>query len=57
MSRQPLKFRESDLRRAIRAASKEGASVTVEIDAHTGNIRLLPLTSRPEPKEINPWDK
>lgn len=63
MPRAPLKFRESDVRRAIRAAHKEAAtigSVAVEIDPATGNIRIVPmeaLTTPPEPQEANPWDK
>lgn len=40
MSRRPARFRESDLRRAIRAAEKEGARMSVEI-LPDGTIKLV----------------
>lgn len=56
VTRKPLAFRETDLRRAIRAAAKENAPMTVEIDPSTGKICLTPLTKLATPKETNPWD-
>lgn len=58
MSRRPLRFREADLRRAIRAAGKEGIPMAVEISPD-GLIRMVPapLTPGPTPQEVNPWDK
>lgn len=58
MSRRPLRFRENDLRRAIRAATKEGVTMAVEISPD-GLIRMTPapLTVSATPPEVNTWDK
>lgn len=57
MARKALSFRETDLRRALRAVAKENAPMSVEIDPSTGKICLTPLTKLENPKEANPWDK
>jgi hypothetical protein len=41
MSRRPLRFKESDLRRALRAVQKSGAHMAVEISPD-GTIRMVP---------------
>lgn len=56
MPRKALSFRETDLRRAIRAAAKENTPMAVEIDPATGKIRMTPLTKAATPEEVNPWD-
>jgi hypothetical protein len=59
MSKSPLKFRESELRRVIRAVAKEGVSMSVEITPN-GVIRIspaAPLTAIPANTENNPWDR
>lgn len=58
MARGPLKFKEADVRRAIRAVAKEGVPMIVEI-VPGGVIRLspAPLTESVRPEETNPWDQ
>lgn len=49
MSRTPARFREADLKRALRAAEAVGAKVSVEID-RDGTIRIVPVQSQPNAK-------
>jgi hypothetical protein len=42
MSRGPLKFKETDLRRAVRAVSKEGLRVREVTVDREGTIRVIP---------------
>jgi hypothetical protein len=61
VSRGPLRFKECDLRRAIRAAGKEGGGMTVDI-LPSGVIRLVPvsaggLQNQGKDGEANPWDE
>lgn len=44
MSRAAARFREADIKRALRAAEAVGAKVTVEVTAD-GTIRLVPVTA------------
>jgi hypothetical protein len=60
MTRGPLRFKETDLVRAIKSALKAGLQVAgFEINPSTGNIVVH--TDKPEEKEsvsdINPWDR
>lgn len=59
MSKAPLRFKETDLVRAIRAVDKAGAAgrnKAVEI-LKNGVIRIVPaLPVDPEKSERNPWD-
>jgi hypothetical protein len=65
MSRAPLRFKEKDLLRAMRAAQKAGGAWGVDI-LTDGTIRLLPAcvfggvkSSQGVPEErntANPWD-
>ena len=58
MSRGPAKFKESDVRRAIRAFRKEGIEPQIEI-APDGNIKVMPVAhdaddnhvKRPKPRK------
>jgi hypothetical protein len=52
MSRGPLKFKETDLRRAVRAVSKEGLHVReVTLDLERGSITVIPCTPWSEDRE------
>jgi len=60
MTRGPLRFKETELVRAIKSALKAGLQVAgFEINPTTGNIVVH--TDKPEEKEsasdINPWDR
>jgi hypothetical protein len=65
MSRAPLRFRESDITRAIKAVQKAGVTWGVEI-LTDGTIRLAPASTATEVKSSpggseerdtkNPWD-
>lgn len=65
MARAPLRFRESDVTRAIRAVKKAGVSWGLEILTN-GTIRLVPASTVAEVKSStggseerdteNPWD-
>lgn len=65
MSRAPLRFKENDLVRAMRATQKAGGGWGVEILAD-GTIRILPTatfesgkachTPHEEAHTANPWD-
>lgn len=57
MSRGPCTFRESDLRRAVRAVEAAGKEVAaVEISAD-GKIRLVVGRPGTQQSIINPWDE
>lgn len=57
MAKVPLRFKEADVVRAIRAATKAGGNRAVEI-LPNGVIRIIPagLTEDPDSKEPNTWD-
>lgn len=64
MSRRPLRFRQSDLMRAMRAAQRMGGAWGVDI-LMDGTIRVVPaqpvqignpLPSGPIEEGDNPWD-
>jgi hypothetical protein len=65
MSRGPLKFKETDLRRAVRAVSKEGLRVREVTVDREGNIRVVPCppsegdvgVASGESVQANPWDE
>ena len=57
MSRVPSHFRQTDVRRAIKAAQAAGLAVArVEIDPNTAKITVV--VGEPEVKKapLNPWD-
>lgn len=49
MSRANARFREADIKRALRAADAVGAKVTVEID-RDGTIRIVPASATTKPQ-------
>jgi hypothetical protein len=49
MSKRAARFTEADIRRAIRAVSKESAPMAVEV-APDGTIRIVPYAAPPAPK-------
>ncbi len=53
MSRTPARFTEADIRRVIRAVSKEAAPMAVEI-ARDGVIRIVPYSAPPTPANEAP---
>jgi hypothetical protein len=58
--RRPCKFRESDLRRAIRAARKENVLAQIELTPD-GRILIIPITRQHTsgtiaPADANEWD-
>jgi hypothetical protein len=57
MSRAPAKFRQADITKAIRGATKAGLSVSrVEIDA-TGKIVVICSGDAPEqPESVDGWE-
>jgi hypothetical protein len=59
MSRRPCSFRESDLRRALRAAKAAGVKVRVEIEV--GKMTLIPVDPiepfERDSEEVESWIK
>jgi hypothetical protein len=58
--RRPCKFREADVRRAIRAARKENVLARIELTPD-GRILIIPITGQnvsatPAPVDANEWD-
>lgn len=48
MSKKAARFTEADIRRAIRAVSKESAPMAIEV-APDGTIRIIPYVAPPTP--------
>jgi membrane peptidoglycan carboxypeptidase len=58
MTRGPLKFKETDLVRAIKSAKKAGLQVAgYEINPKTGTIVVRVGKTDDQPETDNPWDK
>ena len=56
--RKPCKFTEADLRRAMRAATKEHLSTRIDI-MPDGRISIIPIPAEgttPASSEVNEWD-
>jgi hypothetical protein len=53
--RSASRFRERELRRAVRAARDAGAE-SVEVDPETGTIRVI-IGKSEIPNSTNPWDE
>jgi hypothetical protein len=57
--RKPCKFTEADLRRALRAAQKEGLPVRIEIAPNDGRMAIILVTAATVVKGAtgpNEWD-
>jgi hypothetical protein len=56
MSRAPFRFKQSDVTRAIRAATAAGVEIArIDVD-RDGRISVIPKGACPEP-QANPWDQ
>jgi hypothetical protein len=52
MSKGPYPFKESDVKRAIRAAREEGIEGTLEIDLDRRCIRIIPIKPDEKPDDL-----
>lgn len=56
MSRRPCRFTQADVTRALRAAKRVDANLTVEI-SQDGKIVVVPTPPQTAKLEGNPWDR
>lgn len=57
MPRQPVKFKEVDIKRAVKATQKAGVSVLrVEVDPKTGKIVVIAKGQEPGETGVDTWE-